>query len=219
MKILLLEDDKILAETIQEALEENGFKCQIALTGNAALEASFETKYDLYLLDINVPGIIGTKLLEELRTSGDTTPAIFITSKDDEASVLEGYRCGADDYIRKPFTIAEMIVRIKALLRRVYGSRESCVNISESICFDMSSNELRLDGMLHRIPKQEGKLLSFFCKNRGRIVSKDEMIEAVWEDRFPSDTVIRVHINNIKKAIGSEWITNIKGVGYRFENV
>lgn len=219
MIALLLEDDQVLAETIQEALEENGFECQIALTSHAVLEATFKTKFDLYLFDINVPGIVGTKLLDELRSSGDTTPAIFITSKSDEASVLKGYQSGGDDYIRKPFTIAEMIARIKALMRRAYRSKENCVTISDSISFDMSSNELRIDGALYRLPKQEGKLLSFFCKNRGRIVSKDEIIESVWEDRFPSDTVIRVHINNIKKVIGSQWITNIKGVGYRFESV
>lgn len=218
MKILLLEDDKVLAETIQEELEDNNFECFVALTGNSALELSFNNKFDLYLLDINVPGTIGTKLLEELRASGDTTPAIFITSMSDEESVLNGYKSGGDDYIRKPFTIAEMLVRIKALLRRVYGSSDKLYKISDTICFDTASNELHIDDTMHRIPKLEGKLLTFFCKNSGRIVSKDEIIDAVWDERYPSDTVVRVHIKNIKKLIGAKHIINIKGVGYKFEN-
>lgn len=219
MKILLLEDDKTLAETIQEALEDEGYICHIAPTGNRALDMSYEESYDFYLLDINVPGILGTKLLEELRGSGDTTPAIFITSMGDEASVLKGYQSGGDDYIRKPFTIAEMLARIKVLMRRVYGTKESSVVISESISFDLVSNELRIDEEIERIPKKEANLLAFFCKNRGRIVSKDEIIDAVWPERLPSDTVIRVYIKNIKKRIGKEKITNIKSVGYRFESL
>lgn len=217
MKILLLEDDKVLAETIHEALEDNGFNCRMVLTGNSAIEASFEEKFDLYLLDINVPGITGTKLLEELRASGDTTPAIFITSKGDEASVLQGYKSGADDYIRKPFTLAEMIARIKALLRRVYGSSDSCIKISDSIFFDTTANELHIDDTTHHLPKLEGKLLLFFLKNHSRILSKDDIIDNIWEGRLPSDTVVRVHIKNIKKLIGPERITNIKGIGYKFE--
>lgn len=218
MNILLLEDDKVLAETIQEALQESGFSCRIALTGNIAIEASYDEKFDLYLLDINVPGIKGTKLLEELRASGDETPAIFITSKGDEDSVLKGYQSGADDYIRKPFTIAEMIARIKALLRRVYGNNDNCIKISDSTYFDTTANELHIGDAVHHLPKLEAKLLLFFLKNHGRILSKDDIIDNVWEDRLPSDTVVRVHIKNIKKIIGSEYIVNIKGLGYKFEN-
>lgn len=219
INILLLEDDQILAETIQEELEDNGFACDISHTGNSALNKSYEKKYDLYLLDINVPGILGTELLRELRASGDTTPAIFITSKGDELSVLEGYKSGADDYIRKPFTLAEMLVRIKALLRRVYGTHEGMVAISSTIVFDMNSLELQIDGESQHLPKLERVLLAFFCKNRGRVITKEEIIEEVWQDRFPSDTVIRVHIKNIKKIIGVERIVNIKGIGYRFEKI
>jgi len=203
MKILLLEDDKTLAETIQEALEDEGYICHIAPTGNKALDMSYEETYDFYLLDINVPGILGTKLLEELRSSGDTTPAIFITSMGDEASVLKGYQSGGDDYIRKPFTIAEMLVRIKVLMRRVYGTKDSSVVISESISFDLVSNELWIDEEIERIPKKEANLLAFFCKNRGRIVSKNEIIEAVWSERLPSDTVIRVYRASCKSPNSS----------------
>lgn len=219
MKILLLEDDQMLAETIQEELEENHYECLIARTSADALDRSYEQKFDLYLLDINVPGIKGTTLLKELRASGDTTPAIFITSQGEESSVLEGYQSGADDYIRKPFTLAEMLVRIKALLRRVYGDREGVFEIGKGILFHLHSLELSVDGEIQHLPKLERVLLAFFCKNRGRVLSKDEIIQEVWADRYPSDTVIRVHIKNIKKLIGAEYIKNIKGIGYRFEKL
>lgn len=217
IKILLLEDDQTLAETIQEELQDACFMCDIARTGNSALDASYEKKYDLYLLDIHVPGILGTKLLFELRASGDHTPAIFITSKGDEASVLEGYRSGADDYMRKPFTLTEMMMRINALLRRVYGTIDGHVAIDEDTLFNIKTLELYVKGELQHLPKLEKELLAYFCKYKGVVVSKEEIIQEVWQDRYPSDTVVRVHIKNIKKIIGADRIVNIKGMGYRFE--
>lgn len=219
MNILLLEDDKVLAETIQEVLGDEGYDCHIALTGDRALEASYEMKFDLYLLDINVPGMLGTTLLSELRESGDATPAIFITSLADETSVLKGYQSGCDDYIRKPFTLAELRVRISALLKRVYGFNEPLIKITPNITFDITTFELTSGSETVRLPKKEGQLLSFFIKNRGKILSKDEMIEAIWSDSYPSDAVIRVHISSIKKHLGAELLTTIKGVGYKLEKL
>lgn len=219
MNILLLEDDKILAETIQEVLEDEGYTCHIALTGDRALEMSYEMNFDLYLLDISVPGILGTTLLSELRGAGDATPAIFITSLADETSVLNGYHSGCDDYIRKPFTLAELRVRISALLKRIYGFNDTVITLSPSISFDISTFELTRNSTKTRLPKKEGQLLTFFIKNRGKILTKDDMIEAVWSESLPSDAVIRVHISAIKKHLGTHLLTTFKGIGYKLEKL
>jgi len=219
MNILLLEDDRVLAETVQEVLTDEGYDCYVAYTGESALDASYRTKFDLYLLDINVPGILGTTLLKELRASGDTTPAVFITSKADESSIVEGYRIGCDDYLRKPFSLAELKVRLNAVLKRVYGFSESTVSIGNDMMFDLDSLSLKQNSEVLALPKKEAMILAFFIKNQGRVVSKDELISAIWDDGFPSDAVIRVHISGIKKLIGSERLTTIKGMGYRFEKL
>ena len=219
MKILLLEDDRILAETIQEALSNDGYDCEFAFTGESALELSYRTKFDLYLLDINVPGIIGTVLLKELRTSGDTTPAVFITSKSDELSIIEGYEIGCDDYLRKPFSLVELTARLRAIFRRAYGFNEQSVAIGDDVTFNLSSFMVTAGENSEYLPKKRGKILSYLLKNQGRIIEKDELIAAIWNDAFPSDAVIRVHMSSIKKLIGSEFITTINGVGYRFEKL
>lgn len=219
MHILLLEDDRVLAETVQEVLMDEGYACYVAHTGESALEASYQTKFDLYLLDINVPGILGTTLLKELRHAGDTTPAVFITSKADESSIVEGYRIGCDDYLRKPFSLIELKVRLNAVLKRVYGFNETTISLGDNLTFDLASLSLLQESETLSLPKKEALILAFFIKNQGRIVTKDELISAIWEDSFPSDAVIRVHISGIKKLIGSERLTTIKGMGYRFEKL
>lgn len=220
MKILLLEDDKVLSETIQDALIDEGFVCDIALTGNTALELSYDKSYDLYLLDIHVPGILGDDLLNELREAGDTTPAIFVTSMSSNESVLNGFKNGCDDYIKKPFSLAELRARIHAIFYRVYGVKDNIVSIDKKISFNLSTFELSFDGGKKvSLKKTEGELLYFFIKNRGDIVSKDQIIEHIWKDKLPSDVVLRVHISAVKKLIGKHMISTFKGWGYRLEKI
>ena len=220
MNILLLEDDKILSETIEDALMDEGYECDAVYTGNEALEFTYKKKYDLYLLDINVPGILGNELLEELRSAGDMTPTVFITSKASNGSVLDGFKKGCDDYIKKPFTLSELRARIQAIFNRVYGFKKNEARISEDIVFNLETFEIHFSSKESvQLKNMEGRLLSFFVKNRGNIISKDDMIEHVWQDKMPSDVVIRVYISTLKKLIGTEAIRTVKGLGYKLEKI
>ena len=117
-KILLLEDDNLFNETLQDFLEEEGFSIDSALDPYSALELTYERNYDLYLFDVNLPYESGFDLLKKLRQSGDVTPVIFLTSRDDKASLTQGFETGADDYMKKPIDLDELLLRIQALLRR-----------------------------------------------------------------------------------------------------
>ncbi|HHO65553.1 MAG TPA: response regulator transcription factor, partial [Epsilonproteobacteria bacterium] len=118
MKILLLEDDKLFNETLQDFLEEEGFALDCALDPYSALELTYKNIYDLYLFDVNLPYESGFDLLSKLRQSGDTTPTMFLTSREDKASLTEGFEIGADDYMKKPIDLDELLLRISALMRR-----------------------------------------------------------------------------------------------------
>lgn len=118
IKLLILEDDKLFNETLQDFLEEEGFNVAFALDPYSALELTYEQKFDLYLFDVNLPYETGFSLLKKLRDSGDTTPTIFLTSREDKLSLREGFHVGADDYMKKPIDLDELLLRINALLRR-----------------------------------------------------------------------------------------------------
>ena len=209
-KILLLEDDEILSQTLKELLEDQNYNIQIAKNGNMALNLSFENNFDLYLLDVNVPFLNGFDFLKELRESGDKTPAFFITALRDIKSLSKGFEAGADDYIKKPFDFDELIVRINAKLK-INNSKI----IYGVITYDITDNTIRKNETIIQLPQIDKKLFLLFIKNTGKILNKNILFEEM--DR-PTDLALRVHLSKIKKLLGVE-ISNIRGEGYRLEEI
>jgi len=214
-KILLLEDDLLLGETIVDVLEDAGHTVSWLKDGESAIEESYEGDFDLYLLDIKVPKIDGLKLLSLLREAEDTTPAIILTSFDDKKTLTEGFKMGCDDYMKKPFDIDELILRMSALLKR--NQKETKRVVTENILFDIENKRVFVDGEEKDLSQRCIALLEYLIKRRGEIVKKEEIYTYLWEDEEPKDGVLRVYINQIKKIYGKESIANIRGVGYRFE--
>lgn len=216
MKVLLLEDDLILNEIIEEFLQEQGFIVDLAYDGEMASSLAYENLYDLLILDVNVPKLNGFDFLKELRKSSITTPAIFITSLNSMDDMQKGFDSGCDDYIKKPFELKELELRIGNLKRRFNLDRE-VLQIDKDLSLDIKNLELNNDGIKHKISNKEEKILSYFVKNSERIISMDELISNIWSlEEYPSSSTIRTYIKNIRKMIGDEYIENIKGVGYRF---
>ncbi len=214
-EVLFVEDDTLFGESIEEFLEEEGYSVDWVESARKALEYNFHKKYDLYLFDVKLPDMSGFDLLQELRSSGDMTPAIFLTSKNQKSDIKEGFLRGSDDYLTKPVDLEELLLRIRALLRRSYG--EERVKIG-TICFDMK--QMRVTKADQEIPlnPKEMKLLELFIKNRNKIVSKEQIFEYLWKpDEIVSEGALRVYINTLKKIFGKDAISNIRGVGYRFE--
>ncbi len=215
MKILLLEDDKLFGETIEEFLSDEGYSVDWAQSLSEAMEFGYHKRYDLYLFDVKLPDGDGFGFLEELRNIDDQTPTIFITSKNQREDIIEGLSKGADDYLTKPVDLEEMLLRIKAVLRRCYG--EEIAQIGE-FRFDLKNLQLHRAQELIELNPKELTLLALFLKNRKKIVPKERIYQHLWKpDEIVSDGALRVYINALKKIFGKEAITNIRGVGYRFE--
>jgi DNA-binding response OmpR family regulator len=216
-KILVLEDDELFASTVEDFLSDEGFEVDIASDGEECLELNFKKNYDLYLLDINVPKINGLDLLVQLRNSGDNTPSIFLTSYKDKDTLQQAFLNGCDDYLKKPADLDELLLRIKALLKR-NKKQFDVIRLSDSLIFNPTSKRVYENEVDLNLPIKVLELLELFIENRGEIVTKEMIINKLWAtSQEYSEGSIRVYINQIKKLLDKDTILNIKGVGYKIE--
>lgn len=211
-RILLVEDDEILSETLSELLESEGYELSVVKGGNDALSTTYESVYDLFLLDVNIEDFDGFKLLEMLRDSGDKTPAIFLTSLSDIASLSKGFEVGADDYMKKPFDFDELLVRIQSQLRKSFSAKSNEV-LYKDLLYKIATNELFKDKELILLAPAEQKLLSLFFRRLDETVTKQELLYDIDSVNESSEGALRVYIHKLRK-IGLD-IQTIKGVGYR----
>lgn len=210
-KILLLEDDLLFGETLIDLLEENGYTITHAPNGQSALDASYEEKFELYILDINVPLIDGIQVLKELRDANDSTPCIFLTSHKD--MLRSAFISGGDDYITKPFDSDELLLRIEALLRRTSSKGIECIGL---LCHDEVHKRILYNKKELELSKKEYALLLLLMKHVNNTVPKELISDELWSaSKSSSDGAIRVYINRIKHLLPQMGIENIRGVGYR----
>ena len=205
-KILLLEDDQLLNETLQLFLEREGYRVDVALTLSEAEELTFENKYDLYLFDINLPQGSGLELLQYLRGAEDKTDTIFITALTDLTSISKGFELGAIDYIKKPFHPQELLIRLKSKF-------SSSVITLGNVVFDQEADVLRVDEKVIDIGLTQYKIFKKLILHRGSVVNKVDLLELL---EYPSDNALRVSITKIKQRLGIE-IKNIRAQGYMIE--
>ena len=217
MKILLLEDDVILQEIIEEFLEENGYEVESYYDGEKALDAIGHGSYDMLLLDVNVPNIDGFEILSYLREIGNTTPAIYITSLAGIEDLKKGFSLGADDYLRKPFELEELNARIEHIVK-LYRLQEEIE--FDDMKFIPKAHQLIVGDEVIEMRQKEAQVLEYFIRNAGKIISCDEIIENIWDDKHtPTHATIRTYIKNLRKMFKKEYFSNIKGEGYRFNIV
>ena len=213
IKILLLEDDKLFNETMQDFLEEEGYIVDCVLDPYSALELSYQKKYDLYLFDVNLPYENGFDLLHKLRQAGDITPTIFLTSRDDKASLKHGFGVGADDYMKKPIDLDELLLRIEALLRRQVRTERIFIG---KYTLDMIAKTLLLDDKELDVTKKAVELLVLLVNAKGEVVSGENIKESLWAaGQTASDGSLRVYITQLKKYF-PESIVNVRGIGYKW---
>ncbi len=219
-KLLLLEDDINLSDTICEFLEEQGYIVDALYDGDEAMDKAYENKYELFLLDVNVPGMSGFELLKSLRQNDDKTPAIFLTSLNSVEDLSLGYESGCDDYIRKPFALKELLLRIETLLKRgFFHENKDIITIMPNTQYDVTSNELIIDGKIQRLQNKEAMLLKLFMQRRGEIVSHDVIFKELWSyEENASDDALRTYIKNLRKLLGKEAIISVKKLGYKFSS-
>ncbi len=218
-RVFLLEDDTNLSDTVVEFLEEEGFEVETAYSGEEAEEKLYEKRYDLLLLDVNVPGTNGFDLLKYARSNGVDTPAIFITSLDTLESLEEGYESGADDYIRKPFALKELLLRMESLLKRKFShKKDPGIEIAPGITFDSVGGTLYVNGEPASLQPKELALLKLFLSRPDEVIGHDTIYEHLWSyDETPSESSLRTYIKNLRKIIGKDRIVSIKRYGYRYQ--
>jgi DNA-binding response OmpR family regulator len=216
MKILYLEDDLNLSETVEEFLRDEDFDVVCAYDGQEALDAIYSTSFDLLLLDVNVDKINGFRLLRELRDAQIDTPAIFITSLNSINDLSLGYESGADDYIKKPFALKELSLRINALLKREYKVQNQLIPLNENVKFDIYTNELFIDEKKVLLNQKELLLLKLLLKHKNSAVTFENIYQAVWSfNETHSYMSLRTYIKTLRKYIGKESILSIKNIGYK----
>ena len=216
MRVLLLEDEYMLRVSITEFLEELGFKVAGFSNGDKAFDAIYETHFDLYLLDVNVPGMNGFELLRTLRKEGNKIPAIFLTSMVNVNDLQEGYKSGCCDYIRKPFDLTELQIRILHALKSHYHEGENKIDFGSGLMYDTENFTLTYNSETIAMSKTEKEIFTVLLKHTNQVVSVEMFQDEIWGE-YVDPANIRVQINNLRKKLPIEIIQNRRGLGYIIE--
>lgn len=223
-KILLVDDDRNISEILEFNLKNEGFEVDSVFSAEEALMRSIGD-FDLILLDVMMEGISGYKMAEILRERGISTPIIFLTAKDTENDMLTGFSVGGDDYISKPFSIKELIARVKAVLKRsqlksLDQGSDTALTFNDFV-IDFNLKEVFIQGEKIIVTKTEFEILSMLAKSPDRVFSRESIIDAIWTDSpYITERTVDVHITRLRKKLGmyGKVIINRPGYGYRFNS-
>lgn len=225
-KILIVEDEESVIDPLELLLSKEGFTIETARDGREALEKFEKVLPDLVLLDLMIPIISGTEVCRQIRAKSQV-PIIMLTAKDTEVDKVVGLELGADDYIVKPYSKAELVARIKAVLRRQGGevtSEVSGVITAGPISIDIDRHVVMINGAATSLPLKEFELLEFLLRNKGRVLTRTQLIDRVWGSDYFGDTkTLDVHIKRLRAKIENDpanpvYIQTIRGLGYKFED-
>ena len=218
MRILIVEDEKDLADALARGLHEQGYAADVAYDGEEALVLAEVNDYDLIILDLNLPKVDGVEVCRRIRASGSPTGILMLTARSRLDDRVKGLDQGADDYLAKPFHFAELLARVRAVLRREHVPRPPILTVGELV-LDPNAQKAFFRASEIAFSVKEFAVVEYLMRNVGRIVSQEELLEHVWDERANlfSDTV-RVHIMNIRKKLGAagagDLISTVKGRGY-----
>ena len=217
MRILLVEDDTLLGEGIQTGLVQDGYTVDWLTDGQLADQALQHNSFDLLVLDLNLPGLSGLDLLTALRARRSDMPVLILTARDSVSDRITGLDCGADDYLVKPFNFDELSARLRALLRRASG-RASPSIVNGELSIDPSSHRVILNDREVVLSQREFAVLALLATNVGRALPRSRIEEVLygWGSDVCSNA-LEVHIHNLRRKLGNEWIRTIRGLGYMME--
>lgn len=225
VKVLIVEDDKNIAELIRLYLEKESYEVRIAEDGRAGVDAFYEFKPDMVLLDLMLPVMDGWSVCREIRKT-DKTPIIMLTAKDETFDKVMGLEMGADDYISKPFEMKEVIARIRAVLRRSLCEEEDSANSKilkyDRISINIEAYEVLVDGKKVEMPPKELELLHYLASSPNRVFTRNQLLDDVWGFEYFGDSrTVDVHVKRLREkvdGVSDKWsIKTVWGVGYKFE--
>ena len=219
-RILVVDDEAGVRDLICDALNMSDFQSLQAVDGLAALSAIRKDRFDLIILDINMPKLDGLGLLEKIRNDGIEIPALILSARNDKSDISAGLKLGADDYMTKPFSIEELVLRVRAILRRTSNSSSVTNKLNcGPISMDLDRHQVRLNDQLIEMSPTEFKLLEQLILRSGKVVSKEILLSNVWEIDFDTtSTVVDTYISYLRKKLhkdGFEGIKTVRGVGFQ----
>jgi two-component system response regulator RegX3 len=223
-RILIVEDEESLADSIRYNLEREGYAVTVAPDGRRALERFRAEPPTLVILDLMLPEVSGLDLCRAIRAESDV-PIIMVTAKDSEADKVTGLELGADDYVTKPFSVRELVSRVRALLRRAglrTGESKEAVLGGGTVQMDVVRHEVQVAGEARAFPPKEFELLETFLRRKGRLLTRDFLIEEVWGSDYFGDTkTLDVHVKRLRKKIEADphnpaHLVTVRGLGYKF---
>ena len=215
MRILLIEDDVALAEGIARALRAECFAVDVAANGEDGAHLGDTGTYDAAVLDLGLPRKSGIAVLEEWRAAGRTLPVLILTARDAWSDKVGGFRAGADDYLTKPFRVEELVMRLRALVRRAAGHAAARI-VCGAISFDAQTGQVERDGLPLRLTALEWRVLSTLMLRKGVVIDRLDLLDHVYEgDADPDSNSLEVIVGRLRKKIGAELIETVRGRGYR----
>jgi len=216
MRILIIEDEMDIADTLKIYLEKQGFAVDVRYDGNTGFSALKLNQYDCCILDLNLPGKDGMEIINDIREAGNIVPVIMLTARSQIYDKLDGFKHGADDYMTKPFHLAEVVARIEAVIRRFSDNKNHSLYLDDYEVIPAQNRVMQKDKVIE-LSTKEMRLLEYLIRNQNRIISAEELLEHVWDDSVDmlSDTV-KTHIKTLRKKIDpkKKIIKTVKGKGY-----
>ena len=217
MRILVVEDEPTLSKQIVHSLKNVGYAVDAALEGEEGYFLGDTEPYDAIVLDLGLPKIDGFTILDRWRKSGNKTPVLILTARDRWQDKIKGFDIGADDFVTNPFSMEEVIARVRALIRRSKGLAKSIIEFGP-ISLDTSRSKVMVNGRKVILTSREYKIFSYLIYNQGKVVSRTELTEHTYDKNFDRDSnVIDAFIKKIRNKIGIDCITTVRGMGYRFD--
>jgi two-component system OmpR family response regulator len=214
LRLLVVEDDKDLNRQIVAALEQSGYAVDRAFDGEEGHFLGDTEPYDAVVLDIGLPKKDGVTMLEEWRAAGKAMPVLILTARDRWSDKVQGFDAGADDYVAKPFHMEELLARIRALLRRAAGHATSEI-VCGTVRLDTKAGRVVVDGAAIKLTSHEYRLLAYLMHHAGRVVSRSEIIDHLYDQNFDRDsTTVEVFVGRLRKKLGVELIQTVRGLGY-----
>jgi two-component system OmpR family response regulator len=215
MRILVVEDEPELAEQLSQTLREAGYAVDVAKDGEEGQFLGETEPYDAVVLDLGLPIVDGVTVLESWRRKGRTMPVLILTARDRWSDKVAGFDAGADDYVTKPFQMEEMLARLRALIRRAAGHASSDIECGP-VRVDTRNGRVTVNGVPVKLTAQEFKIVSYLAHHKGKVVSRTELTEHIYDQDFDRDSnTIEVFIGRLRKKLGSPVIETVRGLGYR----
>lgn len=227
-KVLIVEDDENIQQLVQLHLRDMGCMTDVATDGEVGLEKALKNKYDLIILDIMLPGVDGLEICKEVRSEKNYTPILMLTSRSEELDKVLGLEVGADDYLTKPFSIRELLARVKAIFRRIEAVKDDVEGVDKkqiefgNLFVDLEKRTVKLAGQKVELTAKEFDLLALFARNPGKAYTRQSLLDVVWGYQFEGyDHTVNSHINRLRSKIEADpanpkFIQTVWGVGYKF---